>query len=121
MHMTNTLKGAQSELSMDAQGVGIMAVLQLIVLGLVALRQLRSFREWRDTGGQSKRLMGVHPAILLLTLTTMAAVAGSVGWSVYFIAFQHSGTGSAGAALLGRAGLIAAKTLLSILLLLLAR
>lgn len=121
IHMTNPLKGAQSEISIDAQGVIFFACLQSILACSILMVQLKSARMWAAGGGNTRRCCRLHPALLLLTAAAVAAACGSAGWLLYFGSLGRSGTTPQFTACLARVSIVAAKTLISLLLLLLAR
>lgn len=120
MHMNNTLRGWQSELSADHQGVPILAFLQAAVLCALASRQWKSAQEW-SLQGVTRRCFRLHPAVMVITAASFLAAASSVGYFVYFYHMLQGVAAYRGLSAFCRAGMIAAKTLISILLMMLAR
>eukprot|EP00929_Paragymnodinium_shiwhaense_P069625 TRINITY_DN3510_c0_g2_i1.p1 TRINITY_DN3510_c0_g2~~TRINITY_DN3510_c0_g2_i1.p1 ORF type:complete len:410 (+),score=81.37 TRINITY_DN3510_c0_g2_i1:155-1384(+) len=116
IHMLNMLKGWEQEFSMDAQGVYITAMSFCALFGMLAFAKGSETRavvrqaEWQDH----------HPALLMLRASVLAAWFGYACWVVSFASVQASGAAWPAAQLLGQGLLCVSKSLLSLLLLLLA-
>lgn len=133
MHLKNPLQGWQSELSMDAVGVGWLALLLCGLFAGIAALQLSSAVQWASTcspggdvdsqfkTGRSRRILKLHPAIFLLSVAALLASAGEAAWLLHYWDLQSGGGLETTWATVGRALRTSAKTLLSVLLMLLAR
>lgn len=120
MHLENRMRGYQSEFSMDAMNVfGLTLVVCVLFVGL-AWVQFKSFRMWREMS-RTGRWLSVHPALILLTASTVLASAGEAAWFQYYCHFLRSGEALETWAIIGRAGIVSAKTLMSLLLMLFAQ
>jgi len=120
MHLMNRLRGWQGELSMDLMGVCKTALLLCAMFGLVLATQLRSVRAWMALSGQGQWLR-IHPVLLLLTYSSCLAFLGNACWSVYYWHYMRDGEIYETWANLARLGVLSAKTIMQIIMLLLAQ
>lgn len=119
MHLENKLRGWEVEFSMDQRGAFALALLSCVgFAGLMAV-QAASLQKWRGISKRD-RWTEVHPAILFLSASTLLALLGETATFVYYWYFQQSGEAPERWAIVGKAGLIGSKTLLSTLFMLLA-
>eukprot|EP00929_Paragymnodinium_shiwhaense_P119614 TRINITY_DN91516_c0_g1_i1.p1 TRINITY_DN91516_c0_g1~~TRINITY_DN91516_c0_g1_i1.p1 ORF type:complete len:494 (-),score=87.43 TRINITY_DN91516_c0_g1_i1:23-1504(-) len=115
-HLVNSLGGSRQELSLDEPGVR-EAFLLVLAFGAVATLHFQSCQRWSAEG----RAADNHPVLGMLTLTVALAAVGSVGWLAYYWDYSSSGRSSSLWLLTGRLGLASARTLMQVLLLLLAQ
>merc|ERR1711879_74429 len=113
-HFVNRRQGARRELSMDEPGFRDTLLL-LLAFGAVAHAQMQSSQRWRDTCG-----VGPESAMGLLSASTKLSVASSVCWLLYY---WGCGAGNGGYSwlFLGRGLGVAGRSVMSLLLLLMAQ
>mmetsp|Transcript_60323 Transcript_60323/g.135876 ORF Transcript_60323/g.135876 Transcript_60323/m.135876 type:complete len:455 (-) Transcript_60323:48-1412(-) len=119
IHLVNPRWGWLSEFSMDVVTVcWLLPVFLLAFLALVAV-QLLSMQEWhrRSHAGHWYRL---HPALILLTVGVIVGAVGQICWCIHYWRYLHDGEGSEPFAIVASAGTMIAKTIMSMLLMLLA-
>mmetsp|Transcript_38150 Transcript_38150/g.89480 ORF Transcript_38150/g.89480 Transcript_38150/m.89480 type:complete len:459 (-) Transcript_38150:113-1489(-) len=119
IHLQNPRWAWREEFSMDVISVcAILPVLLLAFVGLVAV-QLNSMQEWRrrSHAGTWYRL---HPALILLTAGALVGLAGQCCWCVHYWRYMSDGQGYETFTILASAGTMIAKTIMSMLLMLLA-
>lgn len=119
-HLENRLRGWQSEFSMDTMGVFATTLCLTAVFSGLMFVQLKSLREWRSLGSKGQTAK-VHPALMLLTYSTALSLGGTACWLVYYWLYMRSGEAFEKWATLARAGIVSAKTLMQIMLMLLAQ
>jgi len=112
-HLENRLQGSRGELSMDEPGVCETSFL-VIVFGAVAACQMKSRRRWTEEQGGGPEALG------LLSAATVAAGAASACWLQYYWGSSSNGRANVTWLFVGRAGGVFARTLLSMLLLMMA-
>jgi len=120
LHLENSLRGWQSEFSMDAMGVFTMTFCLNIIFGGLMFAQMRSLREWHGFGHNSKTPK-VHPALKMLSYSALLSLSGNVCWLVYYWYFMRSGDAPEYWAYLARLCIVSAKTVMQIMLMLLAQ
>eukprot|EP00405_Crypthecodinium_cohnii_P038247 CAMPEP_0206537874 /NCGR_PEP_ID=MMETSP0325_2-20121206/7553_1 /ASSEMBLY_ACC=CAM_ASM_000347 /TAXON_ID=2866 /ORGANISM="Crypthecodinium cohnii, Strain Seligo" /LENGTH=458 /DNA_ID=CAMNT_0054035257 /DNA_START=583 /DNA_END=1959 /DNA_ORIENTATION=- len=135
LHMENPLQSWQRELSMDVVGVGWISALLAAAFIVVALVQLRSALQWSQASlsmkgnledsqskrGRYRRILLLHPAVLLLTFASVASAAGECSWFFYYWDLIDGSADWNNWQLVARATRLAGKTCLSILMMLLSR
>jgi len=114
MHLENLLQGSNSQLSMDEIGaVSISLLLAILFVGLVAAHG-HSFLKWGE------RRCGVPAGHSLLAASLVLGLLGELCWLAFFMHYKASGQSADSFAFFARAFVAASKTLLQILLMLLA-
>jgi len=120
MHLRNRLRGWQSELSMDVMGVCKTALILCATFGLVLANQFRSVHAWMALSGQGQ-WWRIHPVLLLLTCSSCLALFGSACWFIYYWHYMQDGEIYETWATLARLGILSAKTIMQLIMLLLAQ
>lgn len=116
VHLLNRLRVSRQELSMDEPGV-LETFLLALAFGAVATVHFKHLHRWRAETGDSE-----FPAPLrLLTASAVSAAFGAILWLAYYWSFSRSGRGMLLLLALGRGGAAAARTFMSLLLMLLAQ
>lgn len=114
MRLENLLQGSNSQLSMDEIGaVSISCFMALLFTGLVAAHG-HSFLKW------GQRRCGVPAGHSVLAASLVLGLFGDLCWLAFFMHYKASGETPSSFAFLARASVVAAKTLLQILLMLFA-
>ncbi|CAJ1339258.1 unnamed protein product [Effrenium voratum] len=112
LSVANVLQGANAELSMDEIGIITVCLLCSLSFSALCALHLKSLQDWSILAPAGGRLLAA--SLLLASL-------GHVAWLAYFRSYRDSGVPPWFLATLGRASLVAAKSCLQILLMLLAR
>eukprot|EP00419_Tripos_fusus_P071523 CAMPEP_0172872234 /NCGR_PEP_ID=MMETSP1075-20121228/92521_1 /TAXON_ID=2916 /ORGANISM="Ceratium fusus, Strain PA161109" /LENGTH=464 /DNA_ID=CAMNT_0013722547 /DNA_START=35 /DNA_END=1426 /DNA_ORIENTATION=- len=121
MHLSNRRKGWQSEFSMDSMGVLAMTAFFSLIFGVLLIVQLKSARAWQTLSRLGPQWVRTHPALQLLTAATCLSLVSSACWLHNYWHFMKLGESNDISANLARLGANAAKTVMQIILLLLAQ
>lgn len=115
LHLQNPLQGSQVELSMDERGLALVAQAFMYLFGAIAGLQLWSVQQWSQSSRRTS-----PPGQFMLSVAVGMAFVGQFWWRLYFQRYQESGEEMELQAGLARFCVTFGKTLVSMLLVLLA-
>ncbi|CAE8589583.1 unnamed protein product [Polarella glacialis] len=115
LYLENSLQGSQKQLSMDEMSIVSIASMFLLLFAGLAAAQIDSWRKWQEFRN------GAPAGHSLLLASVVLAAIGQLFWLSFFQRYKETGETTPSFAITGRASAVAAKTIMQIMLVLLAQ
>lgn len=120
IHLQNPRAGKDHEFSFDAVGICRLTLYLVVAFAGLTLLQVNSINAWKAST-RTSQWGQVHPVLLLVLAASFLAAFGQACWLNYFWHYETEGHGGEMWALIGRGGVLSARIVLSLVLLLLAQ